>query len=194
MGRWENAATLYGATEALCARAGLSFAGHALEYQRAVGLPDPWQRPEEPFTWLGVLRKVIVAAGGPPPPALADPVLAAALWAAGRSLNVEDAVALALHGPQTSQPEAAATARTSERHSPSCNLTRREREILALLCLRLTDPEIAAQLFISPYTASKHVGNVLGKLGVANRREAAAFAARHGLAQAPAPGQERGPA
>src|SRR5215207_6430998 len=60
-------------------------------------------------------------------------------------------------------------------------LTRREREVLSLLCQRLTDPEIAAQLFISPYTASKHFSNVLGKLRVANRREAAAVAVRHAL-------------
>jgi DNA-binding NarL/FixJ family response regulator len=60
-------------------------------------------------------------------------------------------------------------------------LTRREHEVLGLLCQRLTDPEIAERLFISPYTASKHVSNVLGKLGVANRREAAAVAARHAL-------------
>jgi DNA-binding NarL/FixJ family response regulator len=45
----------------------------------------------------------------------------------------------------------------------------------------LTDPEIADQLYLSPRTASKHVGNILGKLGVSTRREAAAFAARHGM-------------
>jgi non-specific serine/threonine protein kinase len=61
------------------------------------------------------------------------------------------------------------------------DLTRREREILALLCQRLTDPEIAERLFISPRTAEKHVGNILGKLGVASRREAVAIAAHHGL-------------
>lgn len=61
------------------------------------------------------------------------------------------------------------------------DLTRREREVLNLLCQRFTDPEIAAQLFISPYTASKHVSNVLGKLGVSSRRDAAAFAVRHEL-------------
>ena len=58
------------------------------------------------------------------------------------------------------------------------DLTRREREVLALLCQRLTDPEIAAQLFISPRTASSHVANLLGKLGAANRREAAGIAVR----------------
>jgi non-specific serine/threonine protein kinase len=60
-------------------------------------------------------------------------------------------------------------------------LTFREQEVLALLCQRLTDAEIAARLFISPRTASRHVGSILGKLGAANRREAAALAARHYL-------------
>jgi DNA-binding CsgD family transcriptional regulator len=60
-------------------------------------------------------------------------------------------------------------------------LTRRELEVLAMLCQRLTDPEIAARLFISPRTASSHVSNVMGKLGAANRREAAGIAVRERL-------------
>jgi predicted ATPase/DNA-binding CsgD family transcriptional regulator len=60
-------------------------------------------------------------------------------------------------------------------------LTRRERDVLGLRCQRMTDPEIAEALFISPRTASNHVANILSKLGAANRREAAHLAARSGL-------------
>jgi non-specific serine/threonine protein kinase len=64
---------------------------------------------------------------------------------------------------------------------PSLGLTVREREVLAMLCQRLTDQEIAERLCISRRTSSAHVANILGKLGAANRREAAAVAARLGL-------------
>ncbi len=61
-------------------------------------------------------------------------------------------------------------------------LSRREREVLGLLCQRLTDPEIAEKLFLSPRTVETHVAHVLNKLGAMNRRDAAAIAARNGLA------------
>jgi DNA-binding NarL/FixJ family response regulator len=54
-------------------------------------------------------------------------------------------------------------------------LTRREREVLALLCHRLTDPEIAHLLCISTRTVESHVARILAKLHARNRREAASI-------------------
>jgi DNA-binding CsgD family transcriptional regulator len=55
-------------------------------------------------------------------------------------------------------------------------LTGRELEVLALVAAGRSNRDIAAELFISPKTASVHVSNILGKLGAANRGEAAAKA------------------
>ena len=60
-------------------------------------------------------------------------------------------------------------------------LTRREREVLPLIAAGLTNKRIAERLFISENTAGVHVSNILGKLGVTSRTEAAAVAARLGL-------------
>jgi DNA-binding NarL/FixJ family response regulator len=65
-------------------------------------------------------------------------------------------------------------------------LTTREREVAALLAEGLTNGQIAQRLYISTKTASVHVSNILAKLGMSNRAEVAAWAAREGLAQQPA--------
>jgi DNA-binding CsgD family transcriptional regulator len=55
-------------------------------------------------------------------------------------------------------------------------LTERELEVLRLVAAGRSNRDIAAELFISPKTASVHVSNILGKLGVSSRGEAAAMA------------------
>ncbi|MFN8662401.1 MAG: LuxR C-terminal-related transcriptional regulator [Thermomicrobiales bacterium] len=107
--------------------------------------------------------------------------------ARGKALSVNEVFTLALALPERPtlnvEPDPAVAQEATALSSPwfMYDLTRREREVLELLGQRFTDPEIADRLFISHHTASKHVSNVLGKLGAANRREAAAIAVRDGL-------------
>jgi DNA-binding CsgD family transcriptional regulator len=63
-------------------------------------------------------------------------------------------------------------------------LTDREREVLALVAAGRSNGQIATALFISPKTASVHVSNILAKLGVSGRVEAAAVAHRLGMVDA----------
>ncbi len=64
---------------------------------------------------------------------------------------------------------------------PTAGLTERELEVLRLVAAGRSNREIAAELFISPKTASVHVSNILGKLTVGTRTEAASRAHALGL-------------
>jgi DNA-binding NarL/FixJ family response regulator len=71
---------------------------------------------------------------------------------------------------------------------PVLGFTAREAEVLRLVAGGWTNQQIADALYISRKTASVHVSNILGKLGVRSRVEAAAIAHRLGLGRdAPPP-------
>jgi non-specific serine/threonine protein kinase len=154
-GHHELAAFLLGGVDAMCERFGMApYALFRDAYDEGFATVTA-SLSEEAFTRA-------IAAGRRLSP---DQVVAAALapdGAAAMSLHVSRSPAL----PAPSSPLAA--------------LTRREREVLGLLCQRLTDAEIAERLFISPRTAEAHVANLLAKLAVRNRREAVALAVEHG--------------
>ncbi|MHB1583507.1 MAG: response regulator transcription factor, partial [Acidimicrobiales bacterium] len=65
--------------------------------------------------------------------------------------------------------------------SPADELTDREVEVLRLIGRGLTNRQIGEALFISAGTAGVHVSNILRKLGVSSRVQAAALAQRFGL-------------
>jgi NarL family two-component system response regulator LiaR len=78
--------------------------------------------------------------------------------------------------------------RPSSRPPAGEELTEREVEVLSLVAQGLSNQEIADQLIVSERTVRKHVSNILGKLHLANRTQAALYALRTGIAT-----QEVGP-
>jgi DNA-binding NarL/FixJ family response regulator len=63
-------------------------------------------------------------------------------------------------------------------------LTRRERDVVALLARGFTNRQIAAALVVTEGTAENYVQRVLGKVGFNNRAQVAAWAVEQGLGQA----------
>ena len=84
---------------------------------------------------------------------------------------------LAEFARQAQGPEASAR--------PAAALTQREREVLRLVASGATNKDVATALGISPITAKNHLYNILDKLHLQNRVQAAAFALREGLAPGP---------
>jgi DNA-binding CsgD family transcriptional regulator len=90
--------------------------------------------------------------------------------------------ATAAAGPQGAAPEGdGQAAAAGQRPGAELGLTPRELEVLALVAEGRSNRQVADALFISAKTASVHVSNILAKLGVGSRVEAAAVAHRLGL-------------
>jgi DNA-binding NarL/FixJ family response regulator len=104
----------------------------------------------------------------------------------GADLLVHDVERLATRaGIDLSSPaESPAVSRaTAPDRLDTFGLTAREREVLELVAAGYSNQAIATNLYISPKTVSVHVSNILGKLGVSSRTEAAALSHRLHLFQ-----------
>ncbi|SEF96773.1 regulatory protein, luxR family [Actinacidiphila yanglinensis] len=146
------------------------------------GEPALWAAAEEafaaeerPLELAGIrLRRAeaLLAAGGP-----------GARDEAGRLLGLADGMAAEAGAAPLGARIAALAQRARLRTTPedpaeTFGLTARERDVLRLVADGRTNRQIAEELFISPKTASVHVSNILAKLAVSTRTEAAALTHR----------------
>lgn len=97
----------------------------------------------------------------------------AGAWETGRASSLDEIVAEAL---TPNEPAAGPAPPATAQAGP---LTRREREVAALIARGQTNRQIAATLFISERTVDTHVEHVLAKLGVSSRAQVAAWITAH---------------
>lgn len=101
--------------------------------------------------------------------------------------ELAQAIRLAARGEATLHPQVAARvvrelqAPRKESQGPIAELTERELEVLRLIANGLTNSEISARLTLSEHTVKGHVSNILSKLHLADRTQAAVLAWRAGL-------------
>jgi DNA-binding NarL/FixJ family response regulator len=105
--------------------------------------------------------------------------IARALHAAARGLTVFDprahsALLAATAGQAPPAPQKPAA-------PPPDGLTEREVEILAMIARGMTNPEIAAQLFLSNHTIKTHINRIFAKTGSRDRAAAIGYASRHDI-------------
>ena len=109
--------------------------------------------------------------------------IAQALHAAAGGLTVVDPRAhatLLAAAAAASKPKPAGAATTRETPRPD-GLTQREVEILSLISRGMTNPEIAAQLFLSSHTIKTHISRIFAKTGSRDRAAAIGYAHRHNI-------------
>ena len=103
--------------------------------------------------------------------------------------EVAAAVRAAHRGEMHLNPAVAAglmrSLRASKQTNPLDDLTERERDVLRLVAQGQANKEIALELGINERTARTHVSNILSKLGLSSRTQAALFAVREGLVDGP---------
>jgi DNA-binding CsgD family transcriptional regulator len=161
------------------------------EHTRLSGASDPaaWQAVADAWAaldcphraayagWRGAEARLLA---GEPPTAVTDMVRTAAAAAAGHAPLLAAIRALAERAriPLATVP---ADVPPSTVAATPYGLTERELLVLRLLVAGRSNREIGAELFISRKTASVHVSNILRKLGVSTRVQAAALAERAGL-------------
>jgi DNA-binding CsgD family transcriptional regulator/tetratricopeptide (TPR) repeat protein len=177
------------------------------EWTRIAGLGDPgrwndavraWEQLDAPYRaayarWREA--EALLAVGAPRSEAAA---VASASWKAASDLGARRLTAelesLARRARILVQNVPTGSDDRSE-HVPDAGqqlqLTKRERDVLALLADGRTNRQIAETLYISDKTASVHVSHILAKLGVINRGQAAAVAHRLGLTETPQLARER---
>ncbi len=100
--------------------------------------------------------------------------------------TVLNAIRAASRGEATLHPRIARrlmaeVAAPTQRRDPAAGLTEREVEVLHLIAQGRSNAEIGAELFITERTVKAHVSNLLGKLHLSDRTQAAIYAWREGL-------------